>query len=77
MNEMELIDIWRIQNPLKLQYSRREMSKSGLVQSCIDFWLISTALQYQIKRSSIKPGNSSDHSIVIIKMECLDTQKKW
>ena len=75
MNEMELIDIWRIQNPLKLQYSRREMSKSGLVQSRIDFWLISTALQYQIKRSSIKPGNSSDHSLVIIKMECLDTQK--
>ena len=51
------------------------MSTSGLVQSHIEFWLILTALQYQIKRSSIKPSNSSDHSVVTIEIECLNTQK--
>ena len=76
MQETDLIDIWRVRNPQIRQYSRREMSKKGLVQSRIDFWLVSVALEYQIKSTSIKPGNSSDHSIIKLGIELLETQKR-
>ena len=76
MQETNLINIWRVRNPQIRRYSRREMSKKGLVQSRIDFWLVSVALEYQIKSTSIKPGNSSDHSIIKLGIELLETQKR-
>ena len=76
MEEVDIVDIWRLRHPDLLQYSRRENSKTGFVQSRIDFWLVSTALEYQIELTTIKPGNSSDHSIISINLELLDTQKR-
>ena len=63
-------------NPQIRQSSRREMSKKGLVQSRIDFWLVSVALEYQITSTSIKPGNSSDHNIIKFGIELLETQNR-
>ena len=76
MEEVDIVDIWRLRHPDLLHYSRRENSKTGFVQSRIDFWFVSTALEYQIELTTIKPGNSSDHSIISINLELLDTQKK-
>ena len=53
-----------IRNPNKLYYTRREMSRSGLVQSRLDFLLVSISLEFQITKCSIEPGNSSDHRLV-------------
>ena len=58
------------------QFSRREQSRAGFVQSRIDFWLISVALEYQIGLSTLKPGNNSDHSIISITLELSNTQKR-
>ena len=49
------------------------MSRSGLVQSWLDFWPIS--LEFQIK-CSIEPGNSSDHSLVKLTLDQIETQKE-
>ena len=76
MEQVDLIDIWRKRHPNLLHYSRREVSRSGLVQSRIDFWLVSAALEYQIDSANIKPGNNSDHSIISINVELLETQKR-
>ena len=76
MEEVDIVDIWRLRHPDLLQYSRRENSRSGLVQSRIDFWLVSTALEYQVGLTTIKPGNNSDHSVISISLELLDTQMR-
>ena len=44
------------------------MSKSGLVQSRLDFWLISTHLLYDVDNCKIYPGLKSDHSVVSLIM---------
>ena len=75
MEEIDITDIWRKRHPDLLQYSRRENSRSGLVQSRIDFWLVSTSVEYQIESNAIKLGNNSDHSIISITLEVLDSQK--
>ena len=76
MQETDLVDIWLIRNPQIRQYTHREMSKKELVQSRIDFWLVSLALEYQITSTSIKPGNNSDHSIIKLGIELLETQNR-
>lgn len=64
--EYTLTDIWRIRNQDKLMYTRREKCKSGVVQSRLDYWLISRSLAYQITKTDIKPGILSDHSLITI-----------
>ena len=76
MNEYDLADIWRIRNPDKKTYTRRENSKIGLVQSRLDYWLASISLTYHIQETYIKPGNSSDHSIIGIKIVFNENSKR-
>ena len=64
MTDINLIDVWRILNPELRQFTRRQNSKIGLIQSRLDFWLISTYLLYDVNNVKIKPGLKSDHSIV-------------
>ena len=71
--ELSLIDIWRIRNPGQLMFTRREKSKCGLVQSRLDFWLVSIGLSYLITDTKIKPGNCSDHSIISLTVELYNT----
>ena len=76
MEEFDLVDIWRTRNPLSKTYTRRENSKKGLVQSRLDYWLVSIGIAYQIQNVYIKPGNSSDHSIIGIKIKFNDISKR-
>ena len=46
MEEFCLSEIWRIRNPDKTQFSWRNSGPKGLVQSKLDFWLISNFLEY-------------------------------
>ena len=64
MKESDLVDIWHIRNPNEKQLSRRKKSRTGFIQSRIDFWLISVALEYQVTSTKIRPGNNSNHSII-------------
>ena len=69
MGEYKLVDIWRLQNPYELKFTRRERTRGGLVQSRLDFWLISESLTYLVKNCQIKPGNKSDHSLIKFTLE--------
>ena len=76
MKETDLVDIWRIRNPNEKQFSRGDRSRTVFLQSRIDLWLISVALEYQVTSTKIKPGNNSDHSLIKLSFEILETQKR-
>ena len=60
IEEYNLSNIWRMRNPRELKFTRRENSRAGLVQSRLDYFLISIQLSYNISNSTIKPGLKSD-----------------
>ena len=76
MDEIDLVDSWRLFNQDSLRYTRREMTRNGLVQSRLDYWLVSTHLLYNLSNQDIKPGLRSDHSIVNITFDITDSQKR-
>ena len=76
MEEFDLIDVWRLFNPHALRYTRREITRKGLVQSRLDYWLVSSHLLYNFSSHDIKPGLRSDHSIVEITFDITNSQKR-
>ena len=74
--EYSLVDIWRVRNPIELKFTRRENSKLGIVQSRLDYFLISEGLSYLIKNSSINIGLCSDHSLIKIELDLCDSGKR-
>ena len=76
ITEFNLVDIWRLRNQDKFQFTRREKTKSGIVQSRLDYWIVSSALEYSIERVDIKPGYCSDHSILNVRIELIGTQTR-
>ena len=76
MEEYDLADIWRVRNPEHKIFTRRENSKCGLIQSRLDYWLASISLTYQIEDTFIKPGNSSDHSIIGLSINFSENAKR-
>ena len=76
LEEYSLIDIWRLRNLTLKQYTRRDRSSLGLVQARLDYWFVSTNLQYNIDKTFIKPGYQSDHSILCFQLQLLETQKR-
>jgi exonuclease III len=67
LNDFDLIDIWRIRNPYLRQFTWRQ--KNPLVQSRLDFWLISNNLQDIIKDTGINPAIGTDHSLITVKVQ--------
>ena len=65
-----------VRNPDQLLFTWKEKCRGGLVQSRLDYWLVSTGLSYLIKDAKIKPGNSSDHSIITIDLNLAGTVKR-
>ena len=59
-----------------MQFTRRERTQTGLVQSCLDYFLISSTVTAYVFKCTINPGFRSDHSIVNLKIELFDTQKR-
>ena len=74
MSEYNLIDIWRSRHPNDSKYTRTEKSRNGLIQSRLDYWLLSEGLSYLVTHSIIKPGKRSDHSLVKVEIELSGTQ---
>ena len=54
----------------------RENSKSGIVQSRLDFFLISEWISYLIKDTSINIEHGSDHSLIRIVLGLCKTSKR-
>ncbi|KAJ8034522.1 hypothetical protein HOLleu_21400 [Holothuria leucospilota] len=66
MNDFNLLDIWREQNPCKIEYTRIRDAVTGRTASRIDRLLISKSLMLSVSRSSINPYPKSDHNVVAI-----------
>ena len=66
IKEFNLIDIWRIKNPGILRFTWRR-NKPKLIQSRLDYWLLSAALNYDYQTSDIIPGFRTDHSAIFFK----------
>ena len=76
MGLYNLIDVWRFLNPWSKRFTRREMSRNGLVQTRLDYWLVSNHMLYDFDCQNIDPGMRSDHSLVKICFTIKCTQKK-
>ena len=74
--EFDLIDIWRLHNPKTQKFTWRDNTRVGLVQSRLDYFLVSRHLNNQISKTCFKPGFKSDHSLINIEVDLLHTQKR-
>ncbi|KAL9978190.1 hypothetical protein ACROYT_G015684 [Oculina patagonica] len=68
--EYDLVDIWRIRNPDKRQFTWRQ--KRPWVQRRLDYWLISDCLQDFIEHADIIPSIKSDHSAITLQINAIE-----
>ncbi len=76
ITELNLIDIWRFMKPESRRFTRREMCRGGLLQTRLDYWLISNHMLYNFFTQDIVPGLKSDHSLVYVQLSIENTQKR-
>ena len=69
LNSFDLIDIWRILHPLKTRFTFRQ--KTPLIQSQLDYFMISNEMQDYIHQSEVIPSIWSDHSCVTLYIKLL------
>ena len=67
--------MWRASNPTERKFTWRDNTRAGVVQARLDFFLISRHLNYLISNCSFKPGYKSDHSLISLNIDLLDTHK--
>ena len=71
----DLVDIWNLKYPGVYRFTRRENTRHGPVQSRIDYFLVTSHLEYVIETADIQPGLKSDHSLLKITI-LLENQPK-
>ena len=67
MENLDLVDIWRIQNPDTKCYTWRR--KNPNIQCRLDFFLISSSLCPDISETDILPGYKTDHFLVTLAID--------
>ena len=60
MEEFSLVDIWRLRNQDKHQFTWGGKGRGGIVQSRLDYFLISVSLESEIDNTTINPGFGTD-----------------
>ena len=73
MEDLELVDIWRVRNPTFRQFTWR--CKTPLKMRHLDFFLISDTLQSSVSLCKILNPLESDHSPVKIRLKSPYTVK--
>ena len=71
-SSFDLVDIWRIRNPIANRFSWRQ--KTLLIQLRLDFWLIGSNLQEDIDKADIVPAIKSDHSAITLSINGIQSQ---
>ena len=74
MDTYDLIDIWRVRNSREKRYTFRQ--KTPLVQTRLDYFLITDTIQDVIKGVEILPSVCSDHSSVVMYVSFLPDEVK-
>ena len=77
--QYDRIDIWRVRNPERIRFTWRR--RNPIIQSRIDRFYVSDTLQYNIDKTEIVPGLSSDHSCITLSIKstknCLSGPSFW
>lgn len=74
IDEYKLLDIWRVYNPNIRRYTWRR--RKPLVQSRLDFFLISSELSFEVNNCQIKPSIRTDHSLISLSLSPLKASKR-
>jgi exodeoxyribonuclease-3 len=74
LNEYNIIDVWRVLNPSRKCFTWRQ--RNPLIQSRLDYFLISGELFYNVSETQIKPSIKTDHSLLQIQLNILEEQKR-
>lgn len=64
LDQLDLTDVWRLRNPKSSRFTFRQ--KTPLIQSRLDFFMISNILQDTVVEAEIIPSVWSDHSAVVL-----------
>ena len=75
MESLSLSDIWRLKNPTRKRYTRREKTRYGFSQSRLDYFFMSCHLEYYTKNTDIMPSIKSDHSLLSLEISLADEPK--
>ena len=67
--DLDLIDIWRIHNPLKKRFTFRQ--KTPLIQTRLDYFLVSSKIADIVLKTDIILSAWSDHSGISLKLNYL------
>ena len=76
MEMHNLVEIWRIQHPDTVRYTRREKTKFSYKQTQLDYFFIPSSMGYITTLTDIKPSIKSDNSLLHIQLSLLDQQKR-
>ena len=74
LEENDLCDIFRVQNPYVRRFSRRH--RTPFKQKRLDYIFVSNSLQESVTQTEIIPSVLSDHSAVILKLGPLVGDKR-
>ncbi|MCP3901139.1 MAG: hypothetical protein GY707_15650, partial [Desulfobacteraceae bacterium] len=64
MEDFQLCDIWRCMHPINRRYTWRQ--NRPLIQSRLDYFIISQNLSQNTKKCDIKPSIKTDHSLLTL-----------
>lgn len=62
LDRFELLDIWRVRNGLKKQFTYRQINP--FMQSRLDYWLVSKQIEQVVFKCDIIPSMAPDHSAI-------------
>ena len=71
MEFYDLIDVWRERNSTIERYTWRERGRGGLVQSRLDYFLVSRMLNYSIANANINSSIKTDHSLILLNIKLI------
>ena len=74
MGKLELVDIWRLQNPALKTFTWK--SSNPFKMRRLDFFLISDDMQCNVKSCEILHGIQSDHSLVLLKISSIPESQR-
>ena len=62
--EYDLVDIWRVRNPDKKNFTWRR--KNPIIQRRLDYWLLSDLLQDDVPKTDIVTAIKTDHDAIVL-----------
>jgi exonuclease III len=76
MEDMNLVDIWRIINPEARRYTWRMAKNNKIQQSRLDYFIVANNLIYNIENCNIENSLYSDHNPVQLSITCPNVRAK-